>query len=204
MQLGRMFSTDKYKGTKNYLNLQKRYEVLRTVIYFGISISLFIAGIVVTKSRENLLTVVAILGCLPASKSAVGMIMFLRYQGCSQHAVQEIERCCDGRNEIEPSYDRGNGLYDMVFTSNVKNYPVAHLTVKGKTICCYTEYEKFDERAFQKHISDILKLENYTDITIKVFTNLKKYTERIQQLQDLEADEKVTEKISNTLKSISL
>ena len=40
MQLKRMFSTGSVKGTKNYLRTQKKYEVIRTIIYFAISISL--------------------------------------------------------------------------------------------------------------------------------------------------------------------
>ena len=64
MQFKRMFSTDAYKGTSGYLRTQKNYEILRTVLYFAISLSLFIAGWVTTGSRENLLTIVAVLGCL--------------------------------------------------------------------------------------------------------------------------------------------
>lgn len=48
MQFKRMFSTDAYKGTSGYLRTQKNYEILRTVLYFAISLSLFIAGRVTT------------------------------------------------------------------------------------------------------------------------------------------------------------
>lgn len=82
MQLKRMFSTDDVKGTRGYLRTQKNYEIIRTVLYFAISIALFIAGWVSTGSRENLLTIVAVLGCLPACKSLVEMFMYLRYKGC--------------------------------------------------------------------------------------------------------------------------
>ena len=75
MQFKRMFSTDAYKGTSGYLRTQKNYEILRTVLYFAISLSLFIAGRVTTGSRENLLTIVAVLGCLPACKSLVENIL---------------------------------------------------------------------------------------------------------------------------------
>ena len=73
MQFKRMFTTDAYRGTRGYLRTQKIYEILRTVLYFAISLSLFIAGWVSTGSRENLLTIVAVLGCLPACKSLVEM-----------------------------------------------------------------------------------------------------------------------------------
>ena len=53
MQFKRMFTTDAYRGTRGYLRTQKIYEILRTVLYFAISLSLFIAGWVSTGSREN-------------------------------------------------------------------------------------------------------------------------------------------------------
>lgn len=194
MQLFRMFSTEKYKGTRNYLKTQKKYEIMRTVLYFAISLSLFAAGWFATKSRLNLLTVVAVLGCLPACKSAVGMIMFLRYQGCSKDAADKIKQHSQGLS----------GLYDMVFTSYDKNFQVAHITVKGNTLCGYTQDNKFDEQAFYKHIDGILKADNFRDTSVKIFNDLNKYTERLEQLRALAAAEGNTEGIVNTLKSVSL
>lgn len=194
MQILRMFSTDKYKGTRGYLNTQKKYEIMRTVLYFAISLSLFIAGYIATGERVNLLTVVAILGCLPASKSAVGMIMFLRYKSCKEEHTEVIDRYVS---------DLCNA-YDMVFTSYDKNYIIAHIVVKGNTICGFTEDKDFQEQAFYKHITTILKAENYRDTSFKVFSELKKYTERLEQLTDLETDESNTEGIMNTLKSVAL
>lgn len=194
MQLLRIFSGTNYKGTRDYLKTQKKFEVIRTVIFFGISISLFIAGWVATKNRINLLTVVAILGCLPASKSAVGMIMYLRYQGCDKENGDTIEARMEGLS----------GMFDMVFTSYDKNYQVDHITVKGNTLCGFTQDKKFDEQAFQKHIIAILKAENYKEVTVKIFSDLNKYLERLEQLKELDTDETHTIGIMDTLKSVSL
>lgn len=199
MQILRMFSNDKYKGTRNYLNTQKKYEVLRTLLYFFISISLFVSGMLLVKSKANLLTIVAILGCLPASKSAVTMVMYLRYKSCSEKAAQQIEQ----------SIGELHGLYDMVFTSYDKNFPVSHLTVKGNTVCGYTESTSFDEQAFSKHIDGILKADGYKNITVKIFSDLTKYTIRLKQLQESgtnpeEKEEQHTEALLSVLKSVSL
>lgn len=194
MQLFRMFSNEKYKGTKDYLKTQKKYEVLRTIIYFGISLSLFIAGYIATDNRMNLLTVVAVLGCLPASKSAVSMIMYLRYQGCNAENAEKIEKHAQGLE----------GLYDMVFTSYDRNYQVAHMTVKGNTLCGFSQDVNFAQQAFYKHIGDILKADNYRDTSVKIFTDIQKYTERLEQLKALDAAEGNTAGIVNTLKSVSL
>ena len=194
MKFTRLFSNEKYKGTRNYLNSQRNYEIARTVLYFGISLSLFISGWFLVKTRMNLLTIVAVLGCLPASKSAVSMVMYLRYRSLSPEAADTIEKHSGGLST----------LYDMVFTSYDKNFRVSHLAVKGNTVCGYTEDEKFDEKAFAKQIASSLRTDGFKDVSLKIFTDLKKYTGRLDQLQELETDETNTNGILSTLKSVSL
>ena len=94
--------------------------------------------------------------------------------------------------------------YDFIFTSYEKNYPVAHLAIKGNTICGYTEDAKFEENAFYKHIDRVLKTDRFTETNVKIFTDLKKYTVRLDQLQALDTDETNTQGILATLKSVSL
>ncbi len=194
MKISRMFIYDAYKGTRDYLNTQKKYEIARTILYFAISISLFAAGWITTGKRENLLTIVAVLGCLPACKSMVDMIMFLKFQGCTTTNANEIIKHCEGLT----------CLFDLVFTSYDKNFSVSHLTVCGNTICGFTQDDKFDEPIFYKHIDIILKKDNYKNTTVKIFKDINKYTERLEQLKLLDAEEKNTNGIVNTLKSVVL
>ena len=190
----RLFIAEGYKGTKDYIRTQKVYEIIRTVLYFSISLSLFAAGYITTGNKLNLLTVVAVLGCLPASKSAVNMIMFLRYKGLCQEAAELIAPC---EGEL-------TCLYDMVFTSYAKTFEVGHMAVKGNTVCGYSEKKDFPERDFQVHLEPILKADGHKNVTVKIFTNLEKYTERLKQLQALETGEGSTEGIAQTLKSVVL
>lgn len=194
MQLSRLFSSEKVKGSKNYLNSQKKYEVLRTLLYFSISISLLIAGYIQTKTRANLLTIVAVLGCMPACKSAVDAIMFLRYKSCREQAAEAIEKCSEGLD----------CLYDCVFTSYKINFSVSHLAVRGNTICGFSEDADFNEKEFYAHIDALLKRDGQKNITVKIFTSLTKYTERLEQLKNLESDSNGDQAIIATLKSVML
>ncbi len=92
----------------------------------------------------------------------------------------------------------------MVFTSEKKNFVISHLTVCGNTICGFSENEKFDENAFYKHIDHILKLDGHKNATVKIFTSLSKYTERLEQIKNLGEEENVTPLILDTLKSVAL
>ncbi len=195
MKLGRFFDTDNYKGKKGYLKTQRTYEIIRTIIYFGISISLYVAGYVTTKSNMNLLTVVAVLGCLPACKSLVGMIMFLKFKSLSEEAVVEIEKHSEGLN----------CLYDMVFTTYDRNYMVGHMVLRGNTVIGYViPGKKYEEAVLIKHLTDTLALDGVSGVTFKFFEDIKKYTQRMEQLKALEENEKINVAVERTLKSVVL
>lgn len=190
----RLFSAEAYKGKREYIRTQRIYEVIRTALYFGISLSLFAAGFFTTGNRLNLLTVVAVLGCLPASKSAVNMIMFLRCRGLGREAAERIKPC---EGELAC-------LYDMAFTSYSKTFEVGHMAVRGNNVCGYSEQKDFPEKEFQAHLEPILKTDHHKNVTVKIFTDLGKYKDRLMQLQALEEEANNTDSIVRTLKSVVL
>ena len=79
------------KGQYGYIKKQRNRVIIWTVILFVIAFSLFIAGYVMTKTKKNLLTIVAVLGLLPASKSLVNAIMFWRAKGCSEAFYHKVK-----------------------------------------------------------------------------------------------------------------
>ncbi|MDE5589917.1 MAG: hypothetical protein K2J60_12390 [Acetatifactor sp.] len=194
MQIKRLFSTSDAKGTENYLNTQKKYEIIRTLLYFGIYDALFIEVSFQTKSLLNLLTVVAVLGCLPASKSAVSAIMFLRFKSCAPQHTEKIKEHSAGLAE----------LFDCVFTSYKKNFKVSHLAVRGNTVCGFSEDEGFQENDFYTHINHILKMDGHKETTVKIFVSLPKYLERLEQMKGLEEEPSRTQAVIETLKSVML
>lgn len=194
MSLIRLFTTETVKGTKHYLDSQKKYEWIRTAIYFAISLSLFAAGVITTGTRNNLLTIVAVLGCLPASKSLVEAVIYSRYHSLADKDADLIEAHSEGLYY----------LYDLVFTSREKTYPVPHLVVRGNTIVGFMPNEKLSETDCAKHLDGCLKIDNFKDVSIKLFVDIHKYTCRLEQLKELSEDEALSRNIGNTLKSVSL
>ncbi len=194
MNWKRFFSTDSVKGTKDYLISQRKYEIIRTMVYYIISLSLFFAGLITTGTRNNILTIVAVLGCLPASKSLVGAIMYCKYKSLSKKSAAFIEDHDDGLY----------CLYDLVFTTREKSYPILHMTIQNQNIIGYAEDIKFSETDCEEHMKTALKIDHYTDITVKIFTDIHKYTLRMDQLKNISDDSNKNIGIANTLKSISL
>lgn len=167
------------KGSYGYIEYQKMFSLIRTVIYFALSLALYGIGIYSTGTGKNLLTVVAVLGCLPSCKSAVNAVMFFRAQGCSEEAWERISHYDD----------KLTGFYDMYFTSYQKNFPISHMVLKGNVVCAYTESGKCDCNAGEKHIEQMLQQDGYKNMTIKIFNNLGKYIDRLSQLSESDAEE---------------
>lgn len=196
MKFKRLFSSEGYKGEKNYLNNQKTYEIIRTVLMFSLSAAVYLIGYLTTHTNKNLLTVVAVLGTLPAAKSTVNMIMFLRYRSCDKELADRFEAASKG---VLCAYDR-------VFTSYEKNFVIDHLCVRGGSIIGYAPKpakKDFSENDFIKHLNTYLSAEKYTDVVIKIFNDPEKYLERLKSLSEtpLKGNE---EGIMNVLLSISL
>lgn len=184
-----------HKGEYGYIAYQKKWTIIRTVIYFAICMSIFAIGIITTGSRRNLLTIVAILGCLPACKSAVNVIMFMRARGCSSAAYEVL-------SNLNAKYFC---LYDLYMTSYKTNYAVSNLTIAEKTIICLSEDDKADLNGIEKHIEEHLKQDGYKDMTVKAYNDVQKYCDRILQLEAMDLKPlKVQDAIMEMLLAISL
>ncbi len=183
------------KGAYGYLKSRRIYTALRTAVFFLISISLYIAGIKAAGSNRNLLTIVAVLGCLPACKSAVNFILFLRAKGCSEKLHQKL-------------LPYGQGLetfYDLYFTSYQKNYPISHMALKGGILCGITEDPACSCQEAQKHLEQMLVQEGIKNVTVHIFSQADTYIDRLSRLADMDVeDHKNREEIINLLYSISI
>ncbi len=166
------------KGNYGYIRTKTKLVILRTIIFFAISLALFAAGIITTHTRKNLLTVVAVLGCLPACKSLVNMIIFIRARACSDSAYRRIK-------EAEGHLI---GMYDMYFTSYQKNYALSHMVVEDHIILGFTEDAKCDLSGCREHLETMLKQAGFKDMTITITGELSKYCEQLVQLNEKNQD----------------
>ncbi len=186
------------KGDAGYIHSQKIRCSIKTAIEFAIVIALFVLGIVQTGSRLNLLTVVAILGCLPASKSLVGLIMILPHHTISVEKVREINQCSQNLTKA----------YDMVFTSEKKIMPVDSLVISENTICGYASKQKVNVNEASAHIKKYLDANNYTKVSVKIFDNYETYVKRVDDMNLIASvDEEIKHKeimIRQVILSLSL
>ncbi len=191
------------KGEYGYISYRRKITIVRTVICFALCAAVFLAGFITTGTRRNLLTIVAVLGCLPAARSMVNAIMFVRAKGCSAKAHELIvEALASGER---PMGTMAEG-YDLYLTSYRNNYPLSHAVVYRGMVTALCEDDTVDVRAGEKHIEDHLKADGISGLNIKIYTDTGKYIARLKQLAELEDAESKTHPatVLDTLKAVSL
>lgn len=172
------------KGTPGYLDYKKKIEIIRAFIYFGIVAAIFLLGYFQTGTRLNLLTVVAVLGCLPAAKVLVGVITRFPYRSIDKERAEEIEEKT-GHLTV---------CYDMVITSREKIMPVDCIVISGNNIFGYTHYEKVDLNVLAAHIKEILRQNQYTGLSVRILNEYKPFITRAEGLDHIAEVEKADTK----------
>ena len=79
------------RGKPGYIDSLKKKYLIISIIEFAVVAAVFALGFFQTGSRLNLFTVIAILGCLPASKNLVEYIVVLPHKGIEIAKYEEIE-----------------------------------------------------------------------------------------------------------------
>ena len=165
------------KGTYGYIAFQRKVEIAKTIIMLALSFGLYNLGIYSTGSNKNLLTLFAVLGCLPMAKFCVNAIMFIRAKGCSEELYNKLE-----------AKNLSADFYDLYFTAFKKNYQVSALTYKRKSLIGVSEDENIDIAEAEAHLKAILENAGAKDATVKIFKDTDKFIDRLSELSSLEED----------------
>jgi len=166
---------DRYKGDAGYIRKQKRFLIFKTILQFGVVAALFVLGLMQTKTRLNLLTVVAILGCLPAAKTLVQLIVIIPYKSISQERHADLEKKA-------PILTKS---YDMVVTDSKHFMPIESLVILDNTVCGYTSHPKVDVNVANKHIKEILVQNQYDKVSVKIFNDYTAFITRAEGMQNM-------------------
>lgn len=168
------------KGDAGYIRSRKRLVIIKTAFLFGIVIALLALGIWQTGDRMNLLTIVAVLGCLPASKSLVEVIMIVPHHSISEEMAAEIEL----------NTEHLTRAFDMVFTSEKKIMPVDSIVISDNTVCGYASNVKVDTNFAAEHIKKYLVSNKFAKVSVKIFDNYTAFVTRAEGMNNIAAVEK--------------
>lgn len=167
------------KGRPGYIRAQKKKLMIQTLIEFGLVLAIFLTGYLTTKTRLNLLTLVAVLGCLPASRMLVSLIAIFPY-----HSIEVTKA-----REIKEKSTLLTTAFDMVVTSREKIMPIDAIAISNDTIFGYAGNKKTDPEIAAKHITNILNENRFTSVKVKIFHDYVAFLSRVEGLNNIMAIE---------------
>ena len=180
------------KGDFEYLRKKRINTAMITAFMYAVSLGIILIGYLTTGSKKNLLTIVGVLGLLPASKSMVSLIMLMKAKGAQSALYDAISKCDE--NLVS--------MYDMYFTSYKKNFAVCHMTVNDGVIIGYSDDRNFDPKECCEHIKQMLNTAGITDITVSMSVDMDVYINMVSNLNKKAAEN--TNKERDDLVRISL
>lgn len=163
------------KGQAGYLAYKLKAQILRTIIYFALCILIFGLGYWQTGSKENLLTVVAVVGILPSSKALVDVIVRIPYHTIKSEIAEEIAQKSNYLTVI----------YDLIITSTEKIMPVSCIVISGNKIFGYTDNKKVDVNLVASDIKKMLASHDY-DVSVKILNEYKPFLSRVEGLNNIQ------------------
>lgn len=163
------------KGEAGYIRARKMTLFARAAISFGLVAALVIVGYVTTKTKLNLLTVVAVLGCLPAARILTGAITIAPHKSIDGAKKAEI----DEKTSLLTT------AFDTVLTSYEKIMPLDAIVISGHTIYCYSHSDKLDLNYTTSYIRRTLNKNGFPDLNVKVFREYNQFIARVEGLNSM-------------------
>lgn len=170
------------KGTYGYLDKNKIREWIKAAAMLSVPIVIFIGAWIINKTRLNIMTVVAIVGCIPGCNQVVHAILASRYHSMERQLYEETEKARGERL----------ALYENVFTSYEENYYVDCIVISGREAAGYTTDGKTNASRAAEHLKKMLKENSYRQ-NVKIFTDKKAFLERVRTLASHEPEESFKE-----------
>ena len=179
------------KGSYGYLNHKRKTELIRTILFFSIAFGLYLWGYSSTGTQQNLFTILAVLGMLPACQRAVICVLAYKAVGTEKEDYELLNPVLERLGLF--------GLYDLFFTGEKENYAVglACLTEKSLFFLC----KKGDQ--LSGHLSPFLTAEGLEELNVTVFTDAEKLARALEENPAL-PEEELKERVYALLKAISL
>ena len=161
------------KGEFGYIAAEKKRKLLLTAVLFAVPLFIFFTALIYFKTRLTIWTVITVVGCLPACKMLVNLIMLFRSPSLDQETYQKI---ADHVGELVVSYE-------MYMTFYEKSAFIDAFAICGNLVVGYSSDPKIDAAFMEAEAQKILKGNGYRT-TVKIFTDLKPFLDRLDTMNE--------------------
>ena len=171
----------KKKGTYPYLKKAPILQGIITIVLLMLPAGVFFIGYSITKDVKNLFTVAAVVGMLPAAKSIVSFIMYLRSEkySCPESLYKEISPLAGDKMLVG---------FDYYLTSYMVNYPLPAACVAKQCLIAYMSDSKVKTVDCENHIKEYCTKNDIKGINIKIFDSEEKFIERAKAMSSNEEE----------------
>lgn len=160
------------KGDTGYVSYEKKKRALITLVMFAIPLTIYFSGWAYAGTRKNIMTLVAILGVLPAAKCAVNFIMIMLQKPVDSELVKRTQEKAQGLVQS----------YEMMVTAYEGRMPIDAMVVCGNQVVCYSSAQKGDFAFMEKHMAKILSSNGCYSVKVKIFREERAFLERVGQM----------------------
>lgn len=161
------------KGERGYFQSEKKRRLLITALLFAVPLFIFFTSWIYHKTRMTVWTVVAIVGCLPACRSMVNLIMILKCRSLDTELYQKISSH-QGKLDM---------AYEMYMTFYEKSAYIDAVAVCGNTVAAYSSDPKIDASYMETNAQKLIRKNGYK-ATVKIFTDLRPFLERLDSMNE--------------------
>jgi len=161
------------KGEFGYIAAEKKRKLILTAILFAVPLLIFFTAFIYFKTRLTIWTVIAVVGCLPACKMMVNLIMLFRSPSMEPSVYDQIQEHC---GDLVMSYE-------MYMTFYEKSAFIDAFAICGNLVVGYSSAPKIDGAFMETEAQKILKGNGYR-ATVKIFKDLKPFLERLDSMNE--------------------
>ena len=161
------------KGTVGYVQYQRIRRALIMIVMFAIPLVIYFSALKITGTNRNIMTIVAVVGMIPAARFAVSWIMIMLQRKADPQAVRITQETAGMLTNA----------FELMVTSYDGRLPLDAVVVCGNEIAAVSvNAEKKQIDMMEKHITKILNSNQYFNSNVRIFPDLKHYQDRIRQL----------------------
>ncbi len=170
------------RGLPGYVDHAKKAELIKTIVMFALVLAILLTGIYTTGNRMNLLTIVAVVGCLPAARYLVNYIARAPFHSMEEAQAEEIE---EHAGDV-PVY------YELILGASDKNRFVDCIAISEHAICGYASHPKTDIPDTEAYLKKICRENGYKKVSVKLFDKKEDFLRRLDEMQEhYDSDEKM-------------
>jgi len=179
------------QGQYGYIDFRKKVQLIKTIIGFSIVFIIFFTGILIYDTKATIVSVVAVLMALPASKSAVGYISLFGKHTPNYDYFIALEQVLG-----EQSY-----LSDLIVSSKDKLMNLDFLIVRDGKIHIFASNPKLDISSTEAYMNRIIKQEHKLS-SLKIYSDFETFLYKVKSSLQHEAGENTLIKDNKIMKLI--